>query len=493
MNSSPRNVVRDLPSNSNGCATVRLSRGANASYQASYQGTTSVVPCSIRSAEALAPACLDFTYLLIHKISSRLVTSIIAVVLALALMSSATSATTFTGTVHNGTTGKPAAGVDVVLLSLAGSMESVANAKTDAQGKYQLTYNPTGQMPLLVRAIYKGVNFHAMMPPGTITADVQVYEPSTSASTVQMPTRLIVFQPNGSVLAVDEIYSIQNSSTPPLAYFKTDGDFEFQTPDNADKMTVSAQGPERMPLVQGAIDRGKNRYAIAYAFRPGDSAVNLSYQVPYDGNKATIHFPTTYAADKVVILAPPSVSVSSNGFGAAGSEQGMSVYTRDAIPAGSSFDVSVSGTAPLPPSADQQGQGDPSAQGRDAGTAVAAVPPRLDTLKWILLAGFGSIFLLGAAFLFRKPAPAAVPTAQSASLNAAPFQVAAVAAPQTFAGAAATQPLGAVDREVGASLDQLKDTLFRLELRHQAGTISEQEYAEQRARAEKILRDLVKG
>ena len=457
-----------------------------------YQGTTSVVPYSIRTAGAIAPASLDRAAHRFRKISSRFVTSLVAVALLMFAASSTATATTFTGTVHNGTTGKPAVGVDVVLLNLANNMDAVANTKTDAQGRYQLTYNPTGQMPMLIRAIYKGVNFHAMMPPGTSSANVQIYEPSTSASTVHTPTRLIVFQPNGSVLAVDEIYSIQNSSTPPLAYFKTDGDFEFQTPEGADKMQVSAQGPERMPLVQGAIDRGKNRYAIAYAFRPGDSAVNLQYEVPYAGNKNSVHFGTIYAADKVVILAPPSVSISSVGFQPAGSEQGMSVYTRDAMPAGTSFDVSVSGTAPPPTSADQQGQSDPSPQGRDAGAAVAAVPPRLDTLKWILLAGFGSIFLLGAAFLFRKPAPIAA-VSQPAHAGTAPFQGAEVSPVHTFAGAAATQSLGAVDREVGASLDQLKDTLFRLELRHQAGTISEQEYAEQRARAEKILRDLVKG
>jgi hypothetical protein len=42
-------------------------------------------------------------------------------------------------------------------------------------------------------------------------------------------------------------------------------------------------------------------------------------------------------------------------------------------------------------------------------------------------------------------------------------------------------------------MDALKDTLFRLELRRQAGTISEDEYKQERARAEKILRDLVRG
>jgi hypothetical protein len=50
-----------------------------------------------------------------------------------------------------------------------------------------------------------------------------------------------------------------------------------------------------------------------------------------------------------------------------------------------------------------------------------------------------------------------------------------------------------VDAAVGVSLDALKDTIFRLELRRQAGTISEEEYKQERARAEKVLRDLVRG
>jgi hypothetical protein len=199
----------------------------------------------------------------------------------------------------------------------------------------------------------------------------------------------------------------------------------------------------------------------------------------------------------VAIFAPPSVSISSGGFQPAGSDHGYSVYTRDGIPAGSTIDASISGTAPPPSDADQQGQADPAAQGRDAGAApVAAVAPRTAPYQWILLAGFGSIFLLGAAFLFRKPAPAIAPAAsapQPSSSSATAFQGAAVSPGQSFSGAAATQSVSEVNREVGASLDQLKDTLFRLERRHQAGTISEQEYAEQRARAEKIIRDLVKG
>ena len=56
-----------------------------------------------------------------------------------------------------------------------------------------------------------------------------------------------------------------------------------------------------------------------------------------------------------------------------------------------------------------------------------------------------------------------------------------------------SEPIAAAETEVRAGLDALKDSLFRLELRRQAGTISEEEYARERARVETVLRDLVKG
>jgi hypothetical protein len=462
----------------------------NCSY-GSYQGTALAVPTSIGNAGALVPEA----YNVVQPSYSRIVTSMIAFALLIVSASSVASATTFTGTVHNGTTGKLAAGVDVVLISLQGEMQTVANTKTDAQGRYQLNFTPAGQMPMLVRAIYKNMFFHGMLPPGTTSADVQIYEPSPSITTVAFPTRLVVCRPNGSTLLIDDIYSVQNQSSPPFAYFKTDGNFEFQTADGADKIQVSVEGPEHvMPTVQGTIDRGKNRYAIAYAFRPGDSEVHLAYEVPYSGNKTVLHLDSSYAVGRIMLIAPPSVSLSAAGFQPGGTEQGMAVYARDTVAAGTVIDASVSGTAPPPDNADQQGAADPSAGGRDAGAAVAAVPPRLDTLKWILLAGFGSLFLLGAAFLMRRPVPAGIAVGAAPQQSVAPRETAHQSAPVSAAPIVApSESLGAVDREVGASLDQLKDTLFRLELRHQAGTISEQEYAEQRARAEKILRDLVRG
>jgi hypothetical protein len=58
---------------------------------------------------------------------------------------------------------------------------------------------------------------------------------------------------------------------------------------------------------------------------------------------------------------------------------------------------------------------------------------------------------------------------------------------------AVTNTLAQVDATVGTNLETLKDRIFRLELRRQAGTISEEEYTRERAAAEKVLRDLVRG
>jgi len=430
------------------------------------------------------------------KHTAAICVAVVTLMLGGTLAAIPAAANTYTGTVTNATTNKPAAGVDVILLSLEGDMQTVANTKTDAQGHFSLSYTPTGQMPLLVRAIYQGANYHAALPPGKTSADVQIYEATANSSTVTFPSHLVAFQPSGNVLEVGEEYVVQNQSKPPVTYFKTDGNFDFQIPAGAANVQVSAQGPEHMPITLGTIARGKDRYSVAYAFRPGESAVRVSYEIPYATNQATIHLAPLYSSQNLALLAPPTMTLGASGFQPAGNEEGMAVYSRDDVPAGTGIDVSVSGTAPPPTDASQQGQADGAGgTGHENGAPVTMVAPRLDTLKWVLLGGFGTLFLLGAAYLMRKPMPAALSAVEAAPPPRSP-SVAQAPAPAVSSAVRAVTPaaeMNSVDREVGASLDELKDRLFRLELRHQAGTISDAEYAAQRAKAEKILRDLVRG
>ncbi len=65
----------------------------------------------------------------------RRLTKLIVVLLSLTAVALAAD---LGGTVTNGTTGKPAAGVEVTLLKLSNGMEEAGSARTDAQGRYTL-------------------------------------------------------------------------------------------------------------------------------------------------------------------------------------------------------------------------------------------------------------------------------------------------------------------------------------------------------------------
>ena len=426
------------------------------------------------------------------------------------------SAGTLQGTVRNGTTGQVAAGVDVILIQLQGGMQPVGNTKTDAQGHFEFTQAQIGASPMLVRAVYRGVNYHEPIPPGKTTAEIKVFEPTDKAGAFAIAARAVILQPNATDLLVGEEYSIENKTQPPMAYFHQNGSFVFALPDGAELSQVSASGASGMPVVQGTIDKGKGLEAIDFPFRPGESNVRVSYKVPYAGNGTKLRISSPYPVARLAVFAPPGVTVTGDGFAPAGQEQGFNAYMRESLAANTPLIVNVSGTAPMPSSSQGNGTGggmsgggaagsagsqDPSVNSRaesagDAATATATtIPARLDSLKWILVGGFAAIFALGFVYLLRRPQVAAATAGGAVAADAyersAPKRTAKVSS--TLASASAANVAAEVDREVRGSLDELKDSLFRLELRRQAGTISEEDYARERERIDATLRNLVRG
>ena len=414
---------------------------------------------------------------------------------------------TVRGTVKNGTTGQPAAGVDLTLVQPMGGMQELAHAKSGAQGEFTFDNPNLGVQPMLVRASYHGINFNSAVPPGSSTVQVDIFEPSKDAKTINVPLHVVIFQPNGTTLVVGEEYQVENKSQPPHAYYRSEGNFDFTLPEKGQLQQVSAAGPAGMPVVQLPIDKKNNRYSIAFAFRPGDSSVRLSYELPYSDNTASVKIPTVYPGGRLLVVAPPTVQVSGDGLEAGGQEQGMNLYGRRDVPAGTLVAVNVTGTAP-PPGADQGQQGRDAQQGGESsGVNIQAVPGRLDTMKWPLMGVFALVFGVFAYLLARKPVVmASAPGTVAEDLPAPrkpkkPAQQAVPASAPTPAASpvpAATPSNGPstlkeVDAAIGTSLDALKERLFRLELRRQAGTISEEEYLRERTQAEKVLRDLVRG
>jgi hypothetical protein len=452
--------------------------------------------------------------------------------LAASLVFAASSALagTLDGTVKNGTTGKLAVGADVILIQLQGGMQPVANTKTDAQGHYHFDNPQLGTGPMLVRVVYKSVNYHEPITPGKTTADVEVFEPTEKPDSFSVANHAIILQPNGSNLMVGEEYMITNKTQPPVAFYREDGSFNFTLPDGADFNQAAAWGAAGMPVVQGTIDKGKNKMAIAFPFRPGESGVRLSYKMPYAGNHLMLRNVSPYPTERLIIAAPPAVQISGSGISPAGQDQGFNVYMRDNVAANSPIDVSISGTVPLPPPQGQSGGGASGTGSPGAGmspdnsqnpavnsraeapgaeapsVSATAIPARLDGLKWVLTGGFASIFILGFAYLWLRPRAAvgangtdvqeSPRVARKKRDRVGPAALTASDEPsessvvETSNGANRAE---AIDDEVKGNLDELKNSIFRLELRRQAGTISEEDYARERERVEKTIRGFVQG
>ena len=415
---------------------------------------------------------------------------------------------TVRGAVRNGTTGQLAAGVELTLVQPMGGMKELAHAKSGPQGEFSFDSPNVGTQPLLIQAMYRGVRFNGAVPPGNSNATVQldIYEPSKDPKTIDVTSHFVIFQPNGATLKVAEEYQVENKSQPPQAYFRADGTFDFALPEQGELERVDAAGPAGMPVQQLPIDKKKNRYSIAFAFRPGDNSVRYSYDVAYPGNTVALKIPTVYPGGRLLLVAPPTMQVTGDGFSAAGQEQGMNLYLRQDVPAGTLVAVNVSGTAPAAGAAAgsdqvQQGRDAPEGGAESGGAEIQAVPGRLDALKWPLLGGFVVVFGAFAYLLSRKMVVpvngvevAAVAGGTATGKAGKPkAQPAAPAQALPAAPTAKAPSLSDVDAAVGTSLDALKERLFRLELRHQAGTITEEDYAQERAKAEKVLRDMLRG
>lgn len=416
---------------------------------------------------------------------------------------------TLSGTVINRTTGQPEPNVPLDLLSPTQGMQELATGTSDAQGHFSITKDSIGMAPILIRATLHDVSFNTFAPPGRPNVEVEVYDISKDPKTITVPQHVVIFETRNDKLFGAEEYTVQNNSQPPAAYFRTEGNFDFAIPEHATLGEVSTTTTMGVAVNQASIDKGKGRYAIAYAFRPGETNVRLSYQLSYPNNTATLKLPATYPGAKLLVVVPPGITVTGDGLNSAGQEQGMMVYTHDALPAKSVLTVSLSGVGTAQPTGDDQGQsqGQENAQEgnsrQEQGPQVIAAPSRLDDFKWFLFAGLAAIFAMGALLLSRKQVIVAAGDEEVAAPAGKAMKAGAASAAgklkKTAAGsgnsksAAAGNIATAVDNHVTLTMESLKDQIFRLELRRQAGTISEDDYVKEKARFDQLLRDLVQG
>lgn len=415
--------------------------------------------------------------------SNRLFAAIFAlIILASAVASHAASVS---GTVTNKTTGKPAAGDDVVLVDVQAGMGEVAHAATNAQGRY--TLNEPGAGPYLIRATHQGAPYFIAAPQGAGHGDISVFDVAQKVQGVFIEADIMEMEtdPSGQ-LSVSERWLVHNTSTPPTTQWSKRS-FEIVLPDGAQVQDTQAQRPSGLPTSLTLDPDGpKGHYSFNFPIQPDDGDKDTQFQVtytlPYSSGKLDFKPVVTLPAENVAVIMPKSMSITSSDFKPVNSDPGVLTFLAKNAAPGKALAFTVSGTGSLPRE-QQGGQADNGQQaaaptnqpGGGIGTPINTPNP-LSKYTWWILGGLALLLIAAAAFLLRNPAgTVSYATVQSA----APGQLAP--------GFAATP----ASRNV-ALLSVLKDEMFEIESERIAGTLSNSDYTEQKAALEIVLKRALK-
>ena len=394
-------------------------------------------------------------------------------------LSLAAPAATLTGKITNGTTKKPQGGDDVVLLSLTQGMQEAARTKASAGGEFKFD-RPGDGGPHLVRVNHAGVNYFAMVPPGTTSAEVQVFESAAKVEGVAGTVNIMRLQATEGALQVTELYAVRNMSEPPRTQM-SDQAFEFYLPEGAQVQGSLAQGPGGQPINSAPVpQKEKNRYAFIFPLRPGETRFQVSYRLPYYG-QATLTPKPLLSFEHLVVMLPSSMKfqpASGAKFQPMPSENGAEVRVSSSIKPGDTLAFTVSGTGQIQETEEASaggaggggGGGQMAQRGRPGGGlgAPEETPDPLHQYRWFILGGLAVVLAVG-AFWATTRQPSSPPAE-------APARAAARDLPPSLAPARPT-PAASSDR----LLDALKEELFQLELDRHQGHISQQEYDKARA------------
>src|SRR5713226_9035679 len=348
--------------------------------------------------------------------------ALLAAIFSLTLASAA--AQTLSGTVTNGTTGKPAAGDEVILINLTTGMEIAANTKADSNGKFSFKLTG-GPGPHLIRAVHQGVTYHQIAPPGVTSVDVNVYDVATRVSGLTVTADVIRFQADSGSMQGVRLFVVNNQSSPAKTQMN-DHNFEFYLPPGAKIEQVQARAPNGQPIATEAAPQAeKNRYAINFPLRPGETQFQLEFTLPYSG-EIKIDPKPLYPAEHLVVVIPKTMQFKSESpryQTVQNPQQGdtiveMAQQTKPGVPLG--FTLKGNGVITESPGetasgAAQQQDQQQQTQGRDnrpgggLGVPIDA-PDALQQYRWPILGGFAVLLAIGGWVVTKRQPVTAVAT-----------------------------------------------------------------------------------
>ncbi|HTX75882.1 MAG TPA: carboxypeptidase-like regulatory domain-containing protein [Terracidiphilus sp.] len=409
------------------------------------------------------------------------------------LFTAASHAASVSGTVTNKTTGRPSGGDKVELVDVQSGMSTVATATSDASGHYSL--NEPGAGPYLIRVTHQGAGYFIAAPQGAGPGDIGVYDAAAKVSGISVEAEIYQVETQNDQLQVSVSWVVHNASSPKVTEFNNSGTFEFELPPDAIVDGAEATRPSGLPTMAVPKQLGqKGHYAFDVPIEPDQAdkstQFQIAYHLPYSGSY-TFRPSITEPIDNLAVQLPKSMTFApQSGASYQSIPQDPAVQTyllKNALP-GKAVGFAVSGTGAMPREQQQQEAGaqQPPQQGPGGGIGEPInQPDPLSKYKWWILGGLALLLAAAAAFLLRRPPLPALATAGAPGAANVPPLVTAHVPP---AAALHASPAG----KHSALLNTLKEEMFSLESEKLSGTITPEEYAEQKAALETVLKRALK-
>ncbi|HWE50446.1 MAG TPA: hypothetical protein VG273_11675, partial [Bryobacteraceae bacterium] len=332
------------------------------------------------------------------------------------LLVAGTASAAIDGTVVNGTTGKPQPGATVTLFQTSDQgPQDLGSVKTDASGRFVIDKDVKpgqGGGPLLLQAVYGGVQYNKVIPPGfpMTGVSIPVFETSKTQGDAKIDQHMILLEPSpAGEMKVSETYVFKNDGK--TTWNDPDrGTLQFALPPASQgKVEINVLAPGGMPI-RRAPDPGTkpNTYKLDFPIKPGESQVEMTWTMPFTA-PGSFEDQILVKGGLTRLVAPLGVTLKGTDLEVLGQEPSSQATVYNVK--GPEIKVSVEGTGSLSgPGSDNSADNTapglseilPKLYGLAAGSSNLG--ESLLAVKWILLTVIGML-ALGFVLLYRKGDP----------------------------------------------------------------------------------------
>lgn len=306
-----------------------------------------------------------------------------------------------TGSVVNGTTGRPAAGATLTLSSFRGGMTPIEETVSGADGRFAFTK----QLPSVsrdqpyagaIRAEFEGIGYTEVLMSEALGQEVEVTVYTASAANLPSPSiRALILEPAAGELVVRDSYQFLTDSQPPVTYSSEDGTLRFHALGEPNQeIDVSCMGPAGMRLRNTALPAGEpGLYKVDFPLKPGRNQIDLTYAVPYeDGMQYSVR--SAYPGQLTRVASPEGVQITGPGLTSLGIEPRSKLPLYEYSASEIALTISGEGRLPAPAPSAPSGQSEISIQ----------PAPIASELAWIMVLA-GLIFCIGFFHLLGSKLP----------------------------------------------------------------------------------------